>query len=137
MASFGWLDRASWISKLQAGAQIPTFELTLPRLFPLFHGHKVGMLFLGLATLRQVPELRPVLVWPLPSFEEFPTSVGLNHPFLLSFHIRAGQLNHSWVSRFYNTQLAPGQLTIVFESWGRATGGFLVPNQKTASWTHV
>ena len=21
------------------------FELTLPRLFPLFHGHKVGMLF--------------------------------------------------------------------------------------------
>ena len=56
------LDRASWISKLQAGAQIPTFEFTLPRLFPLFHGHKVGMLFLGLTTSRQVPELRPVLV---------------------------------------------------------------------------
>ena len=56
------LDRASWISELQAGAQIPTFELTLPRLFPLFHGHKVGMIFLGLATSRQVPELRPVLV---------------------------------------------------------------------------
>ena len=52
----------SWISMLQAGAQIPTFELTLSRLLPLFHGHKVGMLFLGLATSRQVPELRPVLV---------------------------------------------------------------------------
>ena len=61
VASLGRLDRASWISKLQAGAQIPTFELTLPRLFPLFHGHTVGMLFLGLATSRQVPELRPVL----------------------------------------------------------------------------
>ena len=60
--SLGSLDRASWISKLQAGAQIPTFELTLPRLFPLFHGHKVGTLFPGLATSRQVPELRPVLV---------------------------------------------------------------------------
>ena len=52
----------SLLDKLQAGAQIPTFELTLPRLFPLFRGHKVGMLFLGLATSRQVPELRPVLV---------------------------------------------------------------------------
>ena len=61
-ANLGKLDRASWISKLQAGAQIPTFELTLPRLFPLFRGHKVGMLFLGLATSRQVPELRLVLV---------------------------------------------------------------------------
>ena len=61
-ASLGWLDRASWISKLQAGSQIPTFELTLPRLFPLFRGLKVGMLFLGLATSRLVPELRPVLV---------------------------------------------------------------------------
>ena len=60
-ASLRWLDRASWVSKLQAGAQIPTSELILPRLFPLFHGHKVGMLFLGLATSRQVPELRPVL----------------------------------------------------------------------------
>ena len=58
----GKLDRAFWISKLQAGAQIPTFELTLPMLFPLFHGHKVGMLFLGLATSRQLPELRFVLV---------------------------------------------------------------------------
>ena len=28
-ASLGQLDRASWVSKLQAGAQIPTFELTL------------------------------------------------------------------------------------------------------------
>ena len=110
------MDPASWISKLQAGAQVPTFELTLPRLFPLFHGHKVGMLFLGLATSRQVPELRPVLVEPLPSFEEFPTSVGLNHLVPLSFHIRAGQLDHSWVSRFYNIQLAPGKLTIVFKS---------------------
>ena len=61
-ASLVWLDQASWISKLQAGAQIPTFELILPRLFHLFHGHNVGMLFLGLATSRQVPELRPVLV---------------------------------------------------------------------------
>ena len=31
-----------------------------------------------------------------------------------SFHIRAGQLDHIWVSRFYNTQLAPGKLAIVF-----------------------
>ena len=61
-ASLKRFDLASWINKLQAGAQIPTFELTLPRLFPLFHGHKVEMLFLGLATSRQVPELRPVLV---------------------------------------------------------------------------
>ena len=128
---------ASWISELQAGAQIPTFELTLPRLFPLFHGHKVGMLFLGLATSRQVLELSLVLVLPLPSFEEFPTSVGLNHPLTSSFHIRPGQLDHSWVSRFYNTQLAPEKLAIVFESWGRATGEFLVPDQRTASWTHV
>ena len=135
--SLGQLDRASWISKLQAGAQIATFELTLPRLFPLFYGHKVGMLFLGLATSRQVLELRPVLVQPLPSFEEFPTSAGLNHPVPLSFHLRAGQLDHSWVSRFYNTQLAPGKLTIVIESWGRSTGGFLVLDQKTTSWTHV
>ena len=52
------LNRVSWISKLQAGAQIPTFELTIP----LFHGHKVIMFFLGLATSRQEPELRPVLV---------------------------------------------------------------------------
>ena len=61
-ANLGTLDRASWITKLEAGAQIPTFELTLPRLFPLFHGHKVGMLFLGLASSRQVFEFRPVLV---------------------------------------------------------------------------
>ena len=54
-----------------------------------------------------------------------------------SFHIRAGQLDHSWVSRFYNTQLVPGKLAIVFESWGRATGGFLVPDQRTAFWTPV
>ena len=131
------MDRAFWISKLQVGAQIPTFELTPPRLFPLLHGHQVGMLFLGLATSKQVPELRPVLVWPLPSFEEFPTSVGLNYLVPLSFHIRAGQLDHSWVSRFYNIQLAPGKLAIVFESWGRATGGFLVPDQRTASWNRV
>ena len=32
-------------SKLQAGAQVPTFELTLPKLFLPFHGHKVGMIF--------------------------------------------------------------------------------------------
>ena len=56
------MDRVSWISKLQAGAQILTFKLALPRLFSLFHGHKVGMLSLGLATSRQVSELRPVLV---------------------------------------------------------------------------
>ena len=58
-----WVVGSSfWISKLQVGAQIPTFELTLPRLFPLFRGHKVGMLFLGLATSRQVLELRFILV---------------------------------------------------------------------------
>ena len=61
-ASLGQLGQASWICKLQAGAQVPIFELTLSRLFLLFRGHKVGMLFLGLATSRQVPELRPVLV---------------------------------------------------------------------------
>ena len=43
--------------------------------------------------------------------------MGLNHPVPLSFHIRAGQLDSSWVPRFYNTQLAPGKLTIVFELW--------------------
>ena len=122
---------------LQAGAQVPTFELTLPKLFLLFCGHKVGMLFLGLATSRQVFELRLVLVQPLPSFEELLTSVGLNHPIPSSFHIKAGQLDHSWVFRFYNTQFTPGKLAVVFESWGRATGGFLVPDQRTASWTHV
>ena len=49
----------------------------------------------------------------MPSLEEFPTSVGLNHPIPSSFHIRPGQLDHSWVSRFCNNQLAPGKLTIV------------------------
>ena len=42
-------------------------------------------------------------------------------------HIRAGQLDHSWVSRLYNTQLAPGKLAIVFESWGRAMKDSLYP----------
>ena len=98
---------------------------------------KLECFFLGLATSRQVLELRLVLVLPLPSFEEFPTSVGLNHPLTSSFHIRPGQLDHSWVSRFYNTQLAPEKLAIVFESWGRATRGFLVPYKRTASWTCV
>ena len=37
-------------SKLQAGAQVPTFELTCPMLLLLFHQHKVGMPFLDLAT---------------------------------------------------------------------------------------
>ena len=115
------MGQASWISKLQSGAQVPTFELTLTRLLLLFCGHKVGMLFLGLATSRQVLELSLVLVQPLPSFEEFPTSVGLNHPILSSFHIKAGQLDHNLVSRFYNTQFAPGKLTVVFKLWGRAT----------------
>ena len=55
--------------------------------------------------------------------------MGLNHLVPLSFHIKAGQLDHNWVSRFYNNQLAPGKLAIVFDSWGRATGGFLVPDQ--------
>ena len=121
---------------LQAGAQVPTFELTLPKLFLLFCGHKVGMLFLGLATSRQVLELRLVLVQPLPSFEELLTSVGLNHPIPSSFHIKAGQLDHSWVSKFYNTQLAPGRLVIIFKSWGRTNERFLVPDQRTVSWTH-
>ena len=109
------MGQASWISKLQAGAQVLTFELTLPRLFLLFCGLKVGMLFLGLETSKQVLELRIVLVQPLPSFEELSTSVGLNHPIPSSFYIKAGQLGHSWVSRFYNTQFAPGKLTVVFE----------------------
>ena len=90
------------------------------------------MLFLALGTSRWVLELRLVLVYPLPSFEEFPISVGLNHPVPSSFHIRAGQLDHSWVSRFYNTQLAPGKLTVVFELGGRATGGFPILDQRTA-----
>ena len=50
------------LSLLQARAQVPIFELTLPRLFLLFCGHKVGMLFLGLTTSRQVLELKLVLV---------------------------------------------------------------------------
>ena len=58
--SLGQLGRASWINKLQAGAQIPSFELRLLRLFLLFN--KVGILFLALETSRQVPELRLVLV---------------------------------------------------------------------------
>ena len=49
-------------NKLQSGAQVPYFELTIPRLFSLFRGHKVGMLFLGLATSRWVLELRLVSV---------------------------------------------------------------------------
>jgi len=61
-ASLRWLGRGSWISELQAEAQVPTFELIFPRLFLLFHGQKVGMLFLAMATSRQVLELRLVLV---------------------------------------------------------------------------
>ena len=72
---------------------------------------------------------------PLPS-PSFHIS-GIESPVPLSFHIRAGQLDRSWLSRFYNTQLAPEKLAIVFELWGRATGGFLVPDQRTASWTRV
>ena len=56
------MGRAAWIGKLQAGAQVPTFELTLPRLFLPVFGQKVGILFLGLAISRQVLELRLVLV---------------------------------------------------------------------------
>ena len=33
----------------------------------------------------------------------------LNHLICLSFHIRAGQLDHSWVTIFYNIQLALGK----------------------------
>ena len=55
-----WLGQTSWISKLLAGAQVPTFDLTLPSLFHPFCGHIVGMLFLGLATSRWVLELRLV-----------------------------------------------------------------------------
>ena len=54
----------------------------------------------------------------MPHFEEFLTSVGLDNPVPLSFHIRAGQLGHRWLSMFYTTPLAPGKLTIVSESWG-------------------
>ena len=61
-ASLGWLGLASWICKLLAGTQVPTFELILPRLFLPFCGHIVGMLFLGLTTSRWVLELRLVLV---------------------------------------------------------------------------
>ena len=50
--------------------------------------------------------------------------MGLNHPIPLSFHIRTGQLDHSWVSRFYNTQLAPGKLTIAFKLGG---GNWRIP----------
>ena len=56
------MGQASWISKLQAGAEVPTFHLTLPRLFLLFNKQNVGVSFLGLATSRQVLELRLVLV---------------------------------------------------------------------------
>ena len=61
-ASLRQLGRASWISKLQAGAQVSTFELTLPRLFLPIFGHKVGILFPDLAISRQVLELKLVLV---------------------------------------------------------------------------
>ena len=54
----------------------------------------------------------------MPSFEELLT-MGLNHPIPSSFHIRAGQLNHSWLSRLYNNQLAPGKLGTVFVLRGR------------------
>ena len=64
-------------------------------------------------------------------------SVGLSHPVPLSFNVRAGQLDHIWVSKFYKTWLATGRLTSVFESWGKATGGFLVFSQRTDSWTHA
>ena len=47
----GGFGLASWIHKLQAGAQVSTFELTLPRLFLLFRGHKVGMHFSGSGNL--------------------------------------------------------------------------------------
>ena len=60
------------------------------------------------------------------SRQEYWSGVPLPSP---SFHIRAGQLDHSWVSRFYNIQLAPGKLAIVFKSWGRATGRFLISSQ--------
>ena len=69
----------------------------------------------------------------LPSFGEFPTSMGLNRLVPSSFHVRAEQLDHGWVSRFSNTQLEPGKLAIVFKLWERATGGFLVLDQRTAS----
>ena len=85
------MGQVSWISKLQAGAQVPTFDLILPRLFLLFHGHNVEVFFLGLATSSKVLELRLVLVQLLPSFEEFPTAVGLNHPIPQAFHRRPGQ----------------------------------------------
>ena len=52
---------ASWIIKLQSGARVPIFELTVPNLFLLFCGHKVGMFSLGLATSRRVLKLRLVL----------------------------------------------------------------------------
>ena len=58
----GWIKSLGSVS-YRLGLRFPNFELTLPRLFPLFHGHKVGMLFMDLATSRQVPELRPVLVY--------------------------------------------------------------------------
>ena len=58
-----------------------------------------------------------------------------SHPFKLSY--KGCQLDHSWVSRFYNTQLAPGKLAIVLELWGRTTGEFFVLDQRTASWTHA
>ena len=59
--------------------------------------------------------------------------MGLNHPIPSSFHIRAEQLDHSWISRFYNIQilqLASGKFAIVLESWERAAGALLVPDQK-------
>ena len=45
------------------------------------------MFFLSLATLRQVLELKLVLVYLLPSFEEFPHISGIEsfHPFKISY----------------------------------------------------
>ena len=55
------LGLASSIIKLQSGAQVPTFELTVPSLFLPFSGRKVGNFSLGLATSRRVLKLRLVL----------------------------------------------------------------------------
>ena len=56
------MKQASWISNLQAGAHVPAFELTLPRLLLPFHGHIVGVLFLDLVISRWVHSVAPKMV---------------------------------------------------------------------------
>ena len=53
----------------------------------------------------------------------------LNHPVPSSFHIRARQLDHSWVFRFYNTQVAPRKYLNCFRVMGE--GNWRIPSTQS------